>query len=281
MEPTRELEENSKSTSDLAKVVKALVEEFSSQPGFMLTDEGFVVLHADWPAYPLQGGYKAALTSLADAGRHFFPIDRIDECTLFLADKDPTSLQNKFSEDLIHVAVWDVDLKELAFRGFIDGVQGIEENSLSFFRDSITITQKGYDAFFIHEFTNDVEPALLSRVEPFLYLARYDTVIREASVILEDSLRDLAGAGDEVFGLALVDKCLGRKAQLLAGAFANSERLWLRQEFRLYFKFVRNPFSHGTRNSDLLTCSRLLSRCSRLLRVVESFRKMKDAASTA
>ena len=79
----------SQARNSLADELEALARLFSSHPGFMWTEGGFSVLHADWPAYPKGAGYKHAIAALADAVYRFYPLDNIDQCTLFLVDREP------------------------------------------------------------------------------------------------------------------------------------------------------------------------------------------------
>src|SRR5262245_29297320 len=93
--------------------VLALENVFANHPGFMRCEAGFVVLHADWPAYPLGHGLRPSIASLAEypAKTRFWPIDRIDQCTLFVAGDVPK--KDPYNEGLFHVAIWDEDLVEL------------------------------------------------------------------------------------------------------------------------------------------------------------------------
>src|SRR5262249_35060443 len=52
---------------------------------------GFEILHADWPAYPRGHGIRSTLNALAEYPRNtrFFPIDNIDQCTLFAVGEKP------------------------------------------------------------------------------------------------------------------------------------------------------------------------------------------------
>lgn len=262
----------SRARNSLVDEVEALARQFSSHPGFMWTEEGLAVPHPDWPAYPKGAGYKHAIAALADAGYRFYPLDNVDRCTLFLVDREPKSTENNYNTDLYHVAIWDADLRDCYRRELLSGLSDLEEPHLSYPQGFLSLTAKAYEAVRIHDLTFDLAPQLLARVETLLYSALFDTAIREASVLLEGSLRDLVGAGRESYGLQLVEKCFGRKSQIFPDSMTNAERLELRNEFRLFFKHIRNQISHGDLNLDDITCTRILRRCSNLLRVVESFR---------
>ena len=171
----------------------------------MWTEVGFEVLHADWPAYPLGRGYKAALAVLSDypQGTSFYPLDSIDMCTLFLAgdqpDKDP------LSRNRLHVAIWDDDLRECSRMGFLEGLTDLQETFLQYSSDAITLTRKGHDGALINELTFNLHPRILGGVEDLLYSGRFGTAIREASILLEEALRSLVPTASSDYGQRLVD----------------------------------------------------------------------------
>ncbi|WP_422733913.1 hypothetical protein ACN26Y_28750 [Micromonospora sp. WMMD558] len=94
-------------------------------PGFLgLTSRGVVLIHADWPAYPLEHGWEIAVISLGSfpPGTDFKRVDDIDQCSLLLAEgygdyRDP------FDERAFHVAIWHEDLLEACDLGLVEGVE--------------------------------------------------------------------------------------------------------------------------------------------------------------
>ena len=205
----------------------------------------------------------------------FYPISNIDQCTLFLVDRVAKPSENEFNQDFIHVALWDRDLRECARRGYVSGLTHLEEDFLYYSGDSISLTDEGQHVALIHELAFGLHPRLLERVELYLYNARYEAAVREASILLESSLRSLIGTTEAVSGFALIDKCFGPKDNILPKDTVNSERLRVRHEFRLYFKYVRNPFAHEERKIDPVTCSLILRRCTYLMRVVEMLKESR------
>src|SRR2546422_3952053 len=79
------------SVVSLEETISLLGQSFASHPGFMWTDAGFEILHADWPAYPRGHGIRTTLSALAEypGNTRFFPIDNIDQCTLFAVNEKP------------------------------------------------------------------------------------------------------------------------------------------------------------------------------------------------
>jgi hypothetical protein len=108
--------------SKLENMICSLGQSISSHPGFMWTGSGFEVLHADWPAYPRVHGVKSALNSLAEFPHDtkFFKIDKIDNCTLFVAGPKPE--KDRFNQKYFHVAIWDEDLRICVSEKYIDGI---------------------------------------------------------------------------------------------------------------------------------------------------------------
>jgi hypothetical protein len=70
--------------------LKNIGNRFLDHPGFMWSDGGFKVLHADWPLYSIGRGVAPTSAELGDLppGSEFFPIDDIDGCTLFVAERE-------------------------------------------------------------------------------------------------------------------------------------------------------------------------------------------------
>lgn len=251
----------------LAHTIRSLADHFSDHPGFMTTAVGFEVLHADWPAYPRGHGSLAALASFADfpPGTEFRPIDNIDRCTLFLVGRK--TVPNLFDRSLLHIAIWDDDLRELARRGFLQGVAGLDDDLLSFPLEHITVTPGGLHAILVSELVHDLEPTILERVLEFVFLRRYDTAIREAALVLEQTLRRRAGEHRELHGHRLVEVLFSEGSTWFPSELPNSMRLELRAHFRRFFTYVRNEFAHNLKDIDLVTTMRLLRRCSLLLKV--------------
>lgn len=101
--------------------------------GFLgLTSRGVIAIHTDWPAYPREHGWAAALLTFGDfpIGTKFRCIDNIDQCALFLAvgtggEKDP------YDENALHIAVWHEDLIELDRMDLIWGLEFDTDSDLT------------------------------------------------------------------------------------------------------------------------------------------------------
>jgi len=73
---------------------------------------------------------------------------------------------------------------------------------------------------------------------------RFDTVVTEATRVLEDRVRTLAALGNEVSGVDLMTKAFGPKAVILRLSSQDSEQEAAHLLFRGAFGFIRNPAHH-------------------------------------
>jgi len=256
-----------RAVDDDVAFVERLAAAFSSHPGFMWTESGFEVLHAEWPAYPRGHGLGALLERLAEfpPNTQFFPVDNIDQCTLFVVGRKPE--RDPYSKKHLHIALWDEDLREAARRGYVSEVQA-EEGLVRFPEGCLTLTPAGTHAVLVQELVQDVPKPLLERVQGYLDLRRYDAAVREAALLLE--LRMRAALQSQAFGQALVDECFGLQGRLHPKDLPNAYRLTLHAVFRTFFAFVRNEYAHNIPEVDLVTTCRLLRRCGRLFRAVDT-----------
>lgn len=71
-----------------------------------------------------------------------------------------------------------------------------------------------------------------------------DTVIREASVVLEDRLRSLAGLGSDYHGVRLVDAALKCDDPRIVFSEVSAEQEGVRYLFRGAVQYIRNPPAH-------------------------------------
>jgi len=255
-----------KALDKVTDLVQGLAQSFSSHPGFMWTDSGFEVLHADWPAYPRGHGREALLDALAEypPGTAFFKVDNIDMCTLFAVGRQPENA--KTAKTLPHVAIWDEDLRLGARRDYLDGVR--DEDEFLQFGGSMTLSSQGEHAILLHELTLGIPDHLLDTVWDHLESRRYDTAVREAAVLLEVRMKRAAGSTEN--GWALVDRCFGPTGYLLPPELPNASRLNLNAAFRTFFSYVRNEYAHNIPEGNAVTSCRHIRRCARLLRTVET-----------
>lgn len=256
------------------ETIATLGRSFSTHPGFMWTDTGFEILHADWPAYPRGHGATVTLRVLAEYPREtrFFPIDNIDRCTLFVVGEKPK--ETPHGPQHLHVAVWDDDLRACTSARYIEGVRDDEaEEFLAFPAGYIQLTHKGVNGATINELLGAALASTDSSIIDHLHEARYDTAVREASLRVEIALRQASGLSDH--GRRLVEKCLGELGVLVPKGLANPPRQTLRNVFHGYFKYVRNEYAHSLPPVDMLTACTLVRRSAELLTVIQAMERAR------
>ena len=77
-----------------------------------------------------------------------------------------------------------------------------------------------------------------------------DTVIREASVVLEDRLRGAGAVGSELEGVRLVDAILSPERAKLVFSSHSGEQDGVRMLYRGAMQFIRNPPMHKLTDYD-------------------------------
>jgi hypothetical protein len=270
---------DTKPTKPPGDVQSDLEEVFFNHPGFMAYGIGFEVLHADWPAYPLGHGLRAAIATLADypVQSYFSPVDNIDHCTLFVLGDIPE--KNPYDEKFLHVAIWDEDLIELSQLHLLDGMSVVGGSSqkmtgapyLQYDTASVILNDLGHEFALFLELTPQVRWKLLQDLMPIILAGKYDSVVRDAAVGLESRMKAICKT--ESYGLKLVEECLGENGILIAHTkLSNSTRLELRSMFRRFFKFVRNEVAHNEVDFDILSTARMLNKCSILHDILDKFR---------
>ena len=267
------------STSDqsvlsLEDTINALGRSFASHPGFII-DAGFEILHADWPAYPRGHGIRSTLSALAEYPQNtkFFPIDNIDQCTLFALGEKPK--QDPHGPQHLHVAVWDDDLRVFALARYVEGIRD-EGEFLGFPDGSMQLTQKGVGGATIDALLGPALESLEEEILIHLHEARYDTAVREASLRVEVAMRRASGLSDH--GRRLVEKCFGESGVLVPKGITNPRRQTLRNLFHAYFKYVRNEFAHSLPPVDMLTACTLVRRSAALLMVIQAVNRTEPTA---
>lgn len=277
-------EEIDAAVESITKIIDGMAAHLIDYPGFMWTGGGFEVLHADWPAYPSGHGLRNALATLADfpSETKFFPIDNIDQCTLFVVGEVPRGQEH--DEKRYHIALWNEGIIELANRDFINDVLVADKQFEFAFLDYpdgyISLTYQGENAILVYELAFNIHPAIIERVEDFLFSHHYDTAVREATILLEMRMRQAVKS--EKIGQDLIDECFGERGKLFPPIMPNPARLEIRAVFRRLFKYVRNEFAHNLNPStfkslDLVATTRLLRRCSELAKVLETLEKMASS----
>lgn len=268
-------------------IIEALGTTLTRLPLFQ--DQGgpfFSVIHANWPSYPTGNGVICAVSTLAEFphGTKFFPIDFIDQCTLFVAEQIPK--KDEYNSSAYHLCLNDDDIREMIRKGFVfgpnltpndptepDGNQPFIEYPPDRY---IRLSEKGRHAADVFELTYDLEPDILNAVRDDLIDARYTDAVRRASILLEGRLR--AASGTEFYGQKLVDECFGNTGCLLPQAKCTLVyALEIRAMYRRFFKYIRNEVAHGEPFFDLTEACRLLRRCSVLMDVTNRLMHEKNA----
>jgi hypothetical protein len=256
----------------------SLESTFANHPGFIPCESGFMVLHADWPAYSLGHGIRFALGALADypIQTQFFPIDNIDGCTLFVVGK--VAKKDNYDDQLLHIAVWDEDLVELSHMHLLTGLSVSQDSrdtaTRAFFLDylggSVTLTDLGHEIALFLELTGQAQLNLIDELMPLILARKYDSAVRDAAVGLESRMKTISGTTS--MGQKLVEECFGENGIAGRGKVSNADRLELRSMFRRFFKYVRNEVAHNQVAFDLLSAARILNKVSFLHYVLDRFR---------
>jgi hypothetical protein len=266
---------DSKPVTSPDNLLSTLESAFAKHPGFMRHEFGFEVLHANWPAYPLGHGLRFAIAVLADypAQTRFFPIDNIDQCTLFVVGEVPN--KDKYDDRLLHVAVWDEDLVELSQMRLLAGISvtwsAAEESARDFFLDyhpdSVTLTDLGHEIALFLELTQQAQSKLIDDLMPMILARKYDSAVRDAAVGLESRMKAILGT--KSIGHRLVEECFGNDGDARLAKLSNADRLEVRSMFRRFFKYVRNEVAHNQVAFDLLSAAKMLNKVSILHHILD------------
>ena len=90
-----------------------------------------------------------------------------------------------------------------------------------------------------------LHPALESRqVGTHFRQGKFETALRDGSVFLEDSIRQVSGLGAGLVGVSLAAKAFATSGPLADPSRQPSEQAGLQQLFTGYVGFVRNQVSH-------------------------------------
>jgi len=160
----------------------------------------------------------------------------------------------------------------------VDGVSDDDEGFLSFANGFIEVSGAGTRLALIYELTAGVHPEILGRVDEFLRLGRFDTAVREASILVEQSLRACAPLSKHQSATELVRTLFEAQANRVLQSVPSATVMQMKAEFLKFFAYVRNEFAHRLGEVDTVTASRLLRRCSRLLQAAELFRDASRAS---
>lgn len=143
----------------------------------------------------------------------------------------------------------------------------VSKDELHVQSDGLSVSVAGWGA--LREVVRDhgVDPYFAERVEPLLNIGYFDSAVREASILLEESLRSRLRSTQH--GQALVGAYVDAHA-----ALNEAFMLHLRTELRTLFKFVRNDFAHNLVMLERPRCDTFLRRISAVYEMLN----MADAA---
>ncbi|HYI01122.1 TIGR02391 family protein [Hyalangium sp.] len=278
--------------------------KIDEHPGYLgMTSEGVILIHANWPMYPAEHGWRVALASLGQfpAEETFYAIDDIDMCFLFLVG-EPSNVKDPFDEELFHVAVWWSDVEELLRQGYVTSTSGLsmaawEEQWVSGFdswlskdekielspeekrelevealgalvKKGLRLSSLGLSALrkLMATQKEGLHPELRLHAGEIVKIGRFDAAVREGCVLLESRLKDLTKPS--LYGQRLVDEFIAGLDD--AGRYVSADVKVLRSEIRTVFKFIRNDFMHNRRNVTEEQCWSILVRISSILRCLDS-----------
>ena len=127
-----------------------------------------------------------------------------------------------------------------------------ELNKLGVADEGVSVSPAGWQHLYQTTSPPKLDVRLAGRVEALVTTGLYDSAVREASVILESSLRQRLNAGPEMYGRRLLRR-YAEHASSKAGLHGAFQR-HLRSELRTVFMFVRNEFAHSIVELDVGRC---------------------------
>ncbi|WP_162055897.1 hypothetical protein [Pontibacter pamirensis] len=132
-----------------------------------------------------------------------------------------------------------------------------EFNEFAIISNTITLTSKGLTK--LSELANDFIycDEFKDLVEPFIKIRRYDTAVREASLLLETTIKGFHN--ETLFGQQLIDFHIKDLIKQNHGFFSAAIKCY-RGELRTIFKFIRNDFAHNFKILSEEQCRLILNR---------------------
>jgi hypothetical protein len=138
--------------------------------------------------------------------------------------------------------------------------------------ETISLTDKGIIELISLSKEISLSNELKNLVEPLMQIRRYDTAIRDASLLLETQIKNYHDK-PKLFGQKLVDyhinEVIGNNDDFNSAAIK-----CYRGELRTIFKFIRNDFAH---NFKILTEEQCLVILSRIDDAINEFKEVIDA----
>jgi hypothetical protein len=179
--------------------------------------------------------------------------------------KDPLATTFVPHGDVRHSLAEFWDRRILEATALVDEWESWERRDILVQADPpVSITTPGWSEI-ATQLANESSLATNGRLVQLYDLGLYDTAVRDGSVMLESTLRDVTGIRSS--GIPLVD-AFGKK--LLADpTWPNWAALRFRNDLRTIFKFVRNQFAHEIVEVSPIRARVLLDRISLLIDAVK------------
>jgi len=170
--------------------------------------------------------------------------------------------------DLIFYSEMDGKVQELIYsRPTYDEEDVFYSKTCAAIEGEISLTQDGVTALLdvakYIQYTNEVADL----VNPILKIKRYDTAIREASLLLESSIKNFYGINN--YGQNLIDYHIEDIVNKNGGYYSAAIKCY-RGELRSIFKFIRNDFAHNFKIITKNQCQLMLAR------IDETYQEFKE-----
>lgn len=127
----------------------------------------------------------------------------------------------------------------------------------AYIANNISLTSSGHAK--IAELSQNIQflETINELVEPLLQIGKYDTAVREASLLLESSIKKFHRSTK--FGQQLVDFHLNDIIKHNDDFYSSAIKCY-RGELRTIFKYIRNDFAHNFKVISLAQCKLILSK---------------------
>jgi len=132
---------------------------------------------------------------------------------------------------------------------------------------SIKLTEKGLKK--LHEINQEItfNNELENHIRPFLDIGKFDTVIREASLLIETKIKQFHNK-ENLYGFNLITFHI--QQVIKANGNMNTAAIKCYEgELKTAFAFVRNDFAHNFKNITLDNCRSILHRINNLYNQID------------
>ena len=125
----------------------------------------------------------------------------------------------------------------------------------------MSLTEKGWEKIKEISLSMQYDEAVKERVDSLISIGRFDTAVREASLLIESSIK--AFYKSKLYGSKLIEyhieDIVERNDKFISAAIKG-----YRQELRTLFKFIRNDFAHNFRVLTEEQCKMILFRINEI-----------------